>query len=569
MSVEQRRGNRLLIIIIFILLIIILLLLWLLFGQDMLGGRVGGLPGILGTPFPPPPPSNIQADHVAVFDVFVEWQDNSNNEDGFYIYRETIGEEEDPVRVGTVGEDAVEFLDADTSCGEIYHYTIASYNAAGESPATPCWDIVMPLCPVGRDVTFGVGTSYGYNFLSGGQSAINDLYLRISDTGQLMFMADLAWQLGLFDMGAAPEDTLLDQTDMPADPAYAQDGTPAMVGHRYVAQATDGVHLILFDLTALGEMAEATYILWTPRSIIDVSPCEVAVGGYTPGGGCFAGDGICDRTCPNGDVDCGGVPPDPIRRLEGCVCGDGVCQPECFEDCPTCPMDCRCVARMECICGDGVCDLPCDETCDSCPEDCLCWPGPCTEVACGDGICTVECGEDCATCPADCWMTCPPDLCGDGHCNVGGGENACTCPDDCSTECGDGLCYCMGDCCPEDCFSCEIDCGACADLGCPVDHCGDGECNCGETTENCPEDCELTTVGLLSDCGGECETSENCREGLSCFSGVCWEDCLCEGRCGPEEPGDSDEPGCQQTCQTDTECGCPNGFCQNGCCVCQ
>jgi hypothetical protein len=565
-SAERRRGNPLLVIVIVVLLIVILVLLWLLFGRNLLpGGGPGGILGIGGptpTPYLPPPPSNIQADQVAIFDVFVEWQDNSDNEDGFYIYRETLGEEGDPVLAGTVGEDEVEFLDADTICGETYHYTVASFNDAGESPATPCWDIVMPLCPVGRDITFGIGASYGYNFLSGSQSAANDLYLGISDTGQLMFMADLAWQLGLMDLGEAPGDIPLDQTDMPADPTYVQDGVPAMIGHRYVAQATDGVHLILFDLTTLGEAAEATYILWTPREIVDLSRCEVAVGGYTPGGGCFAGDGICDSTCPTGDEDCGGVPP---GGSAWCVatCGDGICDEACLESCATCPMDCICGSWPICICGDGVCDLPCGETCETCPEDCICGVG-CADVSCGDGICTFGCDETCETCLADCWMTCPGDLCGDGHCNVGGGENVCTCPEDCSTECGDGFCYCFEGCCPEDCLSCEMDCGACDSFGCAADHCGNGVCDCEETTSDCPADCPGGGP-RLGDCGAPCETSENCMEGLSCFARICWEDCICEGHCG-EEPG---EPGggCQ-TCQTDTECGCPNGSCVNGCCVC-
>ncbi len=588
MSTEERKRNPLLIIIIIVVAIIVLPLLWILFGRNLLGGAAQTPVAEEAVPFLPPPPSNIHANHVPVFDVFVEWQDNSDNEDGFYIYREAIGEGEEPILVGTVGEDEVEFLDTGTSCGEIYHYTVASFNAAGESPATPCWDIVMPLCPLGRDITFGVGANDGYDFLLGMQSAMNDLYLGTSDDGQAMFMANLPWQRGLLDLGETAADIPLDQTDMPADPTYLQDGVPAVAGHRYIAQAIDGVHLILFDLTGLGEMAGATYILWTPRSIIDVSPCEVAVGGYTPGGGCVAGDGICDRTCPAGDVDCGGVPPGSLGGIAGCeaACGDGVCQEECFEECATCPMDCRCGARFVCrpleeLCGDGMCIPGCDENCATCPDDCPCG-GECATASCGDGVCQAECSEECATCPADCPCGAQfgcivfEDGCGDGICDPACDETCETCPEDCpcggdcsDVACGDGLCVfeCGEDCrtCLEDCYSI---CGATAGV------CGDGYCGAaiGEDPCTCPEDCPvvcgdghctggtLVVTPLGSDCSPEdCLTcSEDCGAcphqatqcGPICGDGICDTDCLELAASCPEDCG-------AQAISTGGDCGAP------------
>lgn len=107
-------------------------------------------------------------------------------------------------------------------------------------------------------------------------------------------------------------------------------------------------------------------------------------------------------------------------------------------------------------CGDGVCTGAIGENCATCAEDC----GSC----CGNGICEPALGEDCATCEEDCGAC---EFCGDGICNEGSGET---------------------------CANCFEDCGPCIITTiiipyCIFDRCGDGTCNCGETSNTCPLDC--------------------------------------------------------------------------------
>jgi hypothetical protein len=577
---------------------------------------------------PPLPPSDIQAEHIAIFDILVTWQDNSENERGFYIYRRLLEDGEEDLRVGSVGENVEAFTDLDTLCGETYHYTVAAYNDVGESPATVCWTITMPPCPGSADILLPMGEDY----------ATDAAYLDESGDEQMVFMADLPGQHGLFDLGD-PGILPLHLTHMPADPVYVQDGVPAIVGHRYIAQASGDAGLIIFDLRELGSPAEIAYILWSPGEVIDLIPCvgqEVAsVGDYTPGedpcvsgdgichpqpgvldgdcirmrraasGGCECGDGVCDPACEACDwcvMDCG------LCQEPGCPedsCGNGTCEIECGEDGCNCPSDCAAGSGYTGACGDGYC--LCDETCETCPDDC----GACEcDPYCGDGICDARC-EDFCTCPGDCGDYTAgiasgfTGECGDGVCICG--EHYGTCPEDCPPDaacaCGDGVCdpTCLEDCrsCPEDCpctGTCACGDGVC-DLACEdvcrcpedcMDHaatimpgftgeCGDGWCLCTETPDSCFDDCvgRLYEMGVMLTGGmGGC----SCGDGWCIV--YCEDECTCPMDCRDSErinmPGFTgacgdgwctcNEPftGCEEDCG-DLRCECGDGYCNPIC----
>ena len=76
-------------------------------------------------------PSNLKAATTCAsptYNVKLTWNDNSNNENGFRIYR-------DGALVGMVGADITQFTDNNPTNSNGHTYTVRAYNAAGESSA--------------------------------------------------------------------------------------------------------------------------------------------------------------------------------------------------------------------------------------------------------------------------------------------------------------------------------------------------------------------------------------------------------------------------------------------------
>jgi hypothetical protein len=228
------------------------------------------------------------------------------------------------------------------------------------------------------------------------------------------------------------------------------------------------------------------------------------------------GNGVCDKN------------EDPCSCQEDCKSSDNCCQ---SQDCPQ-P---KCGPCCQAVCVDFQCE---DEWLSPC-----CWNGECEE------------GENWENCPEDCE---PTATCGDGICQEG--ETPCDCPQDCLVE--GGCCY------DEDCP--QPQCGPCCSAFCVDGLCQDewatpccwnGECEEGETWENCPEDCEQA-----SGCGdGICQDDENpCTCPKDCTKEVeCCEDLDCpQPKCGPC---------CHGVCTADLTCEeiwdspcCWNGVCEEG-----
>ena len=153
------------------------------------------------------------------------------------------------------------------------------------------------------------------------------------------------------------------------------------------------------------------------------------------------------------------------------------------------------------------------------------------------------------------WEEEPPvEYCGNGLCDYG--ETNLTCPVDCGDICGNGVCDNN-----ETCSTCEIDCGACG-LG---PFCGDGWCNGNEDCHTCNDDCgncpngggggsRRTVVNNSNiNCGdGVCDLDESCS--------VCSEDCgncpislTSESECGDGECGDDeDSDTCAEDCSSES-----------------
>lgn len=80
---------------------------------------------------PPDPPTNLVAKGKGKAKINLTWTDNSNNEDGFNIYRGTDGIVFDPL--DTVGPDVTSYDDFSALSGVTYYYKVCAYNGDGES----------------------------------------------------------------------------------------------------------------------------------------------------------------------------------------------------------------------------------------------------------------------------------------------------------------------------------------------------------------------------------------------------------------------------------------------------
>ena len=90
------------------------------------------------TPAPPSAPSNITANAITQSGVQLNWADNSDNEDGFLVYR-------DGDFIANVNAGINYYQDSGLQPATEYQYTIIAYNQYGESQ--PCDTIVKTLNP--------------------------------------------------------------------------------------------------------------------------------------------------------------------------------------------------------------------------------------------------------------------------------------------------------------------------------------------------------------------------------------------------------------------------------------
>ncbi len=80
---------------------------------------------------PPQVPSNLEVEAASADTVAVRWLDNSDNEQGYRVYRDNI-------LVGKVGANVQEYQVTGLQQGATYTFTVKSYNTAGESLAATC-----------------------------------------------------------------------------------------------------------------------------------------------------------------------------------------------------------------------------------------------------------------------------------------------------------------------------------------------------------------------------------------------------------------------------------------------
>jgi len=109
---------------------------------------------------PPAAPSGLQARAVGPRQIDLNWQDNSDNEDGFIIERR---EEQEFAEIARVGADITQYMDTTVQPATAYCYRVRAFNAAGvsgpsnEACATTLEENRPPIADAGPDQTVFVG----------------------------------------------------------------------------------------------------------------------------------------------------------------------------------------------------------------------------------------------------------------------------------------------------------------------------------------------------------------------------------------------------------------------------
>ncbi|WP_460962493.1 fibronectin type III domain-containing protein, partial [Spirosoma litoris] len=84
--------------------------------------------GITVLYFPPAGPTPVTFGSVGTDYITVKWGDNSDNEDGFWVYRDTSPAFSNSIRVGDIAANTTSFIDYNLAEGATYYYRIIAHN---------------------------------------------------------------------------------------------------------------------------------------------------------------------------------------------------------------------------------------------------------------------------------------------------------------------------------------------------------------------------------------------------------------------------------------------------------
>jgi YVTN family beta-propeller protein len=100
-------------------------------------------------------PSDLKITSVSTFTISMTWKDNSDNEEGFNVYRATDGVHF--TKIASVTQNATTYTDKNLKSDTIYYYKVSAYNTAGESSlsnvASTKTKIWIPTAPTDVEIT--------------------------------------------------------------------------------------------------------------------------------------------------------------------------------------------------------------------------------------------------------------------------------------------------------------------------------------------------------------------------------------------------------------------------------
>lgn len=142
----------------------------------------------------PNPPSNLRVTSDC-WQLGLTWNDNSNDETGFKIYRQSGGVF---YEIGEVGPNCTAYVDADLFCGLLWCYYVRAFNLNGNSPACPskcqktkpCYlcqgQIGLVVLPDRQLVNSGETVTFTYTIINKGSVVLNNIEVLDSENGQIV-----------------------------------------------------------------------------------------------------------------------------------------------------------------------------------------------------------------------------------------------------------------------------------------------------------------------------------------------------------------------------------------------
>jgi len=136
---------------------------------------------------PPAAPSNLRARAPECFEIKLTWQDNSNNEQGFNIYRQSGS---NWYWFDRVGPNVTQYWDIELPCGLLWCYKVKAYNQSGNSPYSnsacaktmACYycggGLSLKIIPDKKVVNSGELVTYTYEVKNKGEKDLKNIKIK-------------------------------------------------------------------------------------------------------------------------------------------------------------------------------------------------------------------------------------------------------------------------------------------------------------------------------------------------------------------------------------------------------